>query len=101
MIISSQSYRDYNIVDQKIVELKGQKSVSVPVHYAGELDGIKYYIQIDGHHTLEAARELGISVEFAEADHNDWDNDWSLDEALEHNWNDCDWYNVETGKAAF
>jgi hypothetical protein len=101
MIISSQSHRDYSIVDQKIQELQGKESVQIPVHYAGEMDGEKYFIQIDGHHTLEAARELGLRVEFVETDHNNWDNSWSLDEALEANWNDCDWYNVETGKVAF
>lgn len=101
MIISSQSHRDYSIVDQKLQELQGKESVQIPVHYAGEMDGEKYFIQIDGHHTLEAARELGLKVEFVEANHNNWDNSWSLDEALENNWNDCDWYDVKTGKTAF
>jgi hypothetical protein len=101
MIISSQSYRDYSKVDQKLEELAAEKSVQIPVHYAGELDGEKYFIQIDGHHTLEAAKELGLEVRFIETEHNDWDKSWSLDEALEANWMDSDWYNVETGKAAF
>jgi hypothetical protein len=101
MIISSQRHRDYNIVDQKVKELEGQKKVEIPVHYAGELNQEKYYIQIDGHHTLEAAHELGLTVEFVEAPHNDWDSSWSLEEALEANYNDSDWYNVETGGPAF
>lgn len=104
MIISSQKYRDYNIVDQKLAELDGRESVEIPVHYAGELDGEKYFIQIDGHHTLEAAREIGLPVEFVEVGkdyHNDWDDSWTLDEALENNYIDSDWYDVETGKEAF
>lgn len=101
MIISSQSHRDYSIVEQKIAELNGKDSVRIPVHYAGEMDGEKYFIQIDGHHTLEAACELGLKVEFVETDHNNWDASWTLEEALENNFNDCDWYDVETGKAVF
>ena len=60
MIISSQSHRDYSIVDQKLQELQGKESIQIPVHYAGEMDGEKYFIQIDGHHTLEAARGASI-----------------------------------------
>lgn len=101
MIISSQEYRNYDKVDQKIEELNGKSTVEIPVHYAGEANGEKYYIQIDGHHTLEAAKELGIEVNFVEVESNEWNSDWTLDEALEANWMDSDWRDVQTGKLAF
>ena len=82
MIISSQEYRDWNIVDEKVNELQGKTSVNVPIQYAGQYAGSSVYIQIDGHHTLEAANELGIKINFVESQANNWD-DLTLDEILE------------------
>lgn len=103
MIISSQSYLDYNKVDEKISQLRNSDSVTLPVVKAGELDGESIFILVDGHHTMEAAKELGLSISFDEQSGKDWnfDKNWSLEDALEANWMDSDWRNVETGKAAF
>lgn len=63
-IISSQHYIDWNIVEKKISELKGMDSIEIPCCEIGEIDGEEYAVQVDGHHTLAAARELEIPVEF-------------------------------------
>ena len=103
MIISSQSYLDYSVVDEKISQLQGSNSVTLPIVKAGELDGESIFILVDGHHRLEAAKELGIPVSFEEQNGSDWnfDSRWSLDDALAACWMDSEWENVETGKAAF
>ena len=101
MIISSQSYRDYNIVDEKIYQIAEDKIVEIPVTFAGELNGEQYFIQVDGHHTMEAAKELEIEIRFVEVAQPTWDNDWTIEDVLAANYNDCDWYNVETGQSAF
>ena len=63
-IISSQHYLDWDIVEEKINEIKGMEKVEVPCCEIGEIDGEEYAVQVDGHHTLAAARELGIPTEF-------------------------------------
>lgn len=55
-------------------------------------------IQVDGHHTLTAARELGIEIKF---DVREEANSLSGEDALEAHYNDGDWYNVETSNPAY
>src|SRR3972149_5584129 len=66
IIISSQRYLDEDIVAQKIELLRGETTISLPVYDCPEYDcGILY----NGHHTLAAARELGLVVSFYFVEH--------------------------------
>lgn len=64
-IISSQRFRDWNIIMEKMEELEasGTTSVSIPVVNAFSDD---MYIVVDHHHLMTAARELGIEIRFEE-----------------------------------
>lgn len=97
--ISSQQYRDWEVVDEKIAQLEADNTqvVTVPCYYVGEVDGVEYAAVIDKHHTMEAARQLGIEVEFAVED----DPDGLTGEELltVRNFGE-DYYNVETSDAA-
>lgn len=63
-IISSQHYLNWDTVEEKMNEIEGMECVEIPCCEIGEIDGEEYAVQIDCHHTLAAARELGIPVEF-------------------------------------
>jgi len=103
MIISSQRYIDQSIVDDKIESLTGQTKIALPIMYAGDYDGDSVYVLLNGHHTAAAARELGIEIEYVPQERREWnwDPEWSIEDALENNWIDSDWYNFETGELAF
>jgi len=103
MIISSQHYIDFDTVDEKIAEIENKNTVEIPVVFAGEIDDEKYYIMIDGHHTYQAAKEIGIEIKFDEKERSEYNisKDATLAEVLEQNWLDGDWYDVETGNIAF
>lgn len=93
-IISSQHYINDTIVDRKIAELQasGTDHVVLPCYYVGVIDGEEYAMQSDGHHTLAAARELGLTVEFDIID----DPESLTGEALlSARYMDGDWYDVE------
>lgn len=92
-IISSQHYIDTEIVERKMVELAQATEVVIPCYYAGIIDGVEYAVQADGHHTLAAARELGLDVTFAIDDHPEH---LTGDALLVETWMDGDWYNVQT-----
>ncbi len=92
-IISSQHHIDWNIVEHKMEELSGQAFVEIPCYEIGEIDGEEYAIQADGHHTMTAARELGIEVRFSFSPDPE---SLTGEAALDARWNDGDWYNVET-----
>lgn len=97
-IISSQNFIDWEIVENKMDELKEMSEVIIPCSYVGFIDGVEYAMQNDGHHTLAAARELGIKVEFeVSADSEDLEGT----ELLEARYMDGDWYNVETSNPAY
>ena len=96
-IISSQRFLDESIVEEKIEELNGCESVTVPIAYAGEFEGKECYLLMDSHHTVAAAKEKQIVIEYEEQTPNDWNPDWTFEEILENSWNDSDWYDVETG----
>ena len=92
MIISSQGYLNFNIVNEKIKELtsEGATEITLPTIKVGE-----YHILIDGHHALEAARELHLKINFE-----DIDEEYDLDTSLISHYMDRDYYNVETSKPA-
>ncbi len=96
--ISSQQFRDWDIVDEKIAELEADnvKVVTVPCWYVGEVDGVEYAVVNDKHHTMEAARQLGITVEFEVED--DPEGLTGEELLMVRNFGE-DYYNVETSDA--
>ena len=92
-IISSQHYINWETVEEKMEQLKGKSNIIIPCAYVGEIDGVEYAVQIDGHHTLAAARELGIEVEF---DVHDDDEGLEGEALLDARYMDGDYYRVET-----
>lgn len=97
-IISSQHFINWEIVENKMEEIKDMDKVVIPCTYVGFIDGVEYTMQNDGHHTLAAARELGIEVEFETSE--DCEG-LEGEELLENRYNDGDWYNVETSNPAY
>lgn len=96
-IISSQHFLDWEIVEEKIKKIAGAESVEIPCCEIGEIDGVEYAVQIDGHHTLAAARELRIPVEFVFGE----DPEGLIGEDyLQAHWMDGDWYDVERSNPA-
>lgn len=93
--ISSQHYIDAEIVGAKKAELEGVTEVVIPCTYVGIIDGVEYAMQNDKHHTLAAARELGIPVVF---DVEDDSEGLTGEELLEARYNDGDYYDVETSE---
>lgn len=65
-IISSQHYIDSNIVDEKEKALKISEATKVTITclYAGYVDGEETAVVWDGHHTIAAAKRLGLDIEF-------------------------------------
>ena len=95
MIISSQRFLDDAIVAQKLAACDFVVSVSP----AMEFDGETYEVVLDGHHSLEAARQAGVSPVFVTMTTQDHDA-IGLDfvDFLEVTRIDSDFYNIETGK---
>ena len=65
-VITSQHYRDYDIITKKIEQLKGATKITLTV-WDTEMkneQGQELYILADGHHTYEAAVRSGLEVEF-------------------------------------
>lgn len=96
-IISSQHYINWDKVESKMEELKDATKVVIPCAYAGIIDGEEYAVQIDGHHTLAAARELGLDIEYDVQPDEEGLSGMSL---LDAKWMDGDWYKVETSDPA-
>lgn len=99
-VISSQRYLNDEIVSEKVEELRGDVKVVLPV-YDSELaddDGNTLFVLADGHHRLEAAKELGIPVEYEVIRHQD---DLVGEQLLDNNWIDSDWYYIESGKTVW
>lgn len=97
-IISSQHFINWEIVETKMEEIKGMDKVVIPCTYVGFINGIEYAMQSDNHHTLAAARELGIEIEFNITNDSE---DLEGETLLEQRYNDGDWYNVETSNPAY
>lgn len=91
-IISSQHYLNWDTVEEKMNEIEGMECVKIPCCEIGEIDGEEYAVQIDCHHTLAAARELGIPVEFIFFEDPEG---MTGEEYLSNHYMDGDWYDVE------
>jgi len=96
-IISSQRYLENEIVCKKLEELEASGATSITLQ-AWDVKEYKCAVLFNGHHTLEAARQLEISVNFEVIDHPER---LTGDDLLEQAWMDSDWYEVETGKLFF
>lgn len=92
MIISSQRFTDSQTVDEKITQLSGVKELVLQAFEVGEDD---LAILADGHHRLEAAKRLGISVKFEITTHPEGLTGQDL---IEDMWMDSDYYDVRTGE---
>jgi hypothetical protein len=102
VVISSQETTVSEIVEEKLIELATETSVTLPVVFAGEFEGAELYILVDGHHRLDAAQQLGISIVYDVVDAKDCHGSSdTLDGMLELYYLDCGWYNVETGNHIF
>jgi len=103
-LISSQRHTNQEIVDQKIA------SKDFDVFYVNFSDDYDFSIVVDGHHSLEAARQAGVEPNFIDA--TDMDGfekinltfeclNYDLDALLETLWMGDEWYDVKTGKLYF
>ena len=99
MIVSSQHYINDEIVESKKEQLiaSGATYVVIPCWEIGEVNGEPMVIQMDGHHTLAAARELGLEIRY---DLGEADDDLTGEDALKAHWMDGNYYNVETSDPA-
>ena len=78
-VISSQRFRDEDIINEKLNEIESAEYVEIPVisAYLQDDEGNDLYIIVDKHHTLSAARELGKKVRFVEegVSEDSWDEE--------------------------
>lgn len=101
-VISSQRFRNDEIIEEKIENLMASKenTITIPVvrAYTKDLEGNELFIMVDKHHTLEAARELGLDVEFEEIEDElayYEDIEEQNGEAIcEAHWMDSNWYYI-------
>ena len=101
-LISSQTYRDPDIVQEKIDT--GDFDVYVSPEF--EANGEKMRVVLDGHHSLEAALESGNTPNFIEQTVRDNDNIATLeagdvDGFLEQVHQGDDYHNPITGRGVF
>ena len=95
-IISSQQYVNWDLVEEKKAQMieDGVTKIELPCWAIGEFEDVgEVAILSDGHHRYQAARQLGIEVE--------WDigpdpEDLTGDTALLARYMDSDYYFVET-----
>ena len=101
MLISSQRFLDDEIVQSK----RDAKDYTVTISPEFEIDGTAYQVIIDGHHALAAAAEDGVDPNYIVAGKCDDDRiallDTSIDDYMEANWIDADWYDISTGRIIF
>jgi hypothetical protein len=100
-LISSQDYLNDEVVQEK----REKKDYRVQVSPEFEVDGEKFRVILDGHHSLAAALEDDASPTFEEQDSRDSDHigllESSVDDFLEAVHMGDDWRNRVTGKSAF
>lgn len=96
-IISSQHFLDMGIVQNKINTISDAKFVEILCYDIGEIDGEEMAIMADGHHTMAAARDLGIDIRFVFCP--DPEGLTGL-AALDARWLDGDWYDVTASDPA-
>ena len=97
-IISSQHFLETNIVNAKEVALKlsNATAVKIPCSFVGKIGGEEYAIVIDGHHTMAAAKRLGLEINFeTNADSEGLEGE----RLLEARYLDGDYYHVESSDA--
>ena len=96
-VISSQHYINAEIVEEKIRALSAAETseITLTCWDAGEIDGEELVVLADGHHAYEAAKELGITVQFEITRHPEHLIGETL---LEVAWMDGDWYYIETSE---
>jgi hypothetical protein len=94
--ISSQRYLDDEIVEKKKEKLiqDEEESIEVPCSYVGLIYGQPYAIIMDKHHTMAAAKELGLAIDYVVDDD---DSNLIGDELLQARWMDSDYYDIRTG----
>ncbi|QDH23436.1 hypothetical protein [Saccharibacillus brassicae] len=93
-VISSQRHIDWEIVTSKEESVRGAGEVTLPVVLVGEYNGSPLYVLVDGHHTREAAKEVGVAVVFEEMSRADAgvSYDADLTQALEEKYMGSDYY---------
>lgn len=97
MIISSQKYIDNEILNEKIAAFESSSPAEIVLEtWLVGIDDLE--ILFDGHHTLEAARQLDIAVRFVPVAHPEG---LSGEDLLEQAWLDSEWYDIETGRNVF
>ena len=101
-LISSQDYLD----DDKVSEKSNNGDYVVQISPEFEVDGEKYRVIVDGHHSLAAAIADGKTPEFEEQSsrHNDHIaalENGNVDDFLEQTHMGDDWRNRITGKSVF
>ncbi len=98
-LISSQRYLDDDIIDDKVTS--GDFEVLISPEFV--VDGGTYCVVLDGHHSLAAAKQVGVEPTFITADCTDHDAVWLLmeeqveDFLLVTHMGD-QYYNIATGK---
>lgn len=97
-IISSQRFRDENIIQEKIENGDYEVALS-PVF---EIDGEEYQIVLDGHHSHSAAVVSGTTPEYVEYDEEDHDgiiilNNGDIDGFMFAVHMGNDYYDINTG----
>lgn len=97
-IISSQRFRDFSIIEEKVeyLRLNGISKITVPVCKAfyTDLEGNDLYIMIDKHHLYEAAKEIGVEIEF-EVVNNPYTNSTNGEDVLAECRIDSNWYYIQ------
>lgn len=96
-VISSQRFLDDEIVEEKkeYLEKNNITEITCPVTkaYTQDLDGNDLYILTNMHHTLAAARELGIKVRFEEVE-NDFTESTDGEEICREYYMGDHWYYI-------
>lgn len=96
-VISSQRYRDDDIVEAK----REAEDYDVYI-YAIELDGVDYEVVVDGHHSLEAARLAGKEPNWLRIDdavEREYNSEVKMYGTVEwSHLNDSPYYDVHTGE---
>ena len=97
-VVSSQQFIDWDIVAEKreMLENNEVEYVEIPVLEAEyqDMEGNDLFIMIDKHHTLQAAKELGIEIIFDVVANDDGNAKGYL--LFEEQWQDTNWYYVST-----
>lgn len=97
--ISSQRYIDDDIVEAK----RAAKDYEVTLGKVINIDGQKYQVVIDGHHSLAAAKLDGVEPQWrtATVTENDREGIADIDEYLAAHYVDSSYYNLDTNNDVF